>query len=117
MLRPLTFAACLAVGLTMSACDGGSSEGEGGRRSLPNSLSSVTGLDFETPSGVFPLYRGQDMNGGDVYYIVTESNEIDESIRLGLNWTPKASRRKAIVRNTFFPRCRPKPFWKCVCNA
>ncbi|MEJ7685429.1 MAG: hypothetical protein WKG06_47825 [Segetibacter sp.] len=36
-----------------------------------------------------PLYRGQDANGGDVYYIITESNNVDRSIKLGLNWTPK----------------------------
>lgn len=89
--RVLAFAVCLLLATSMSACDSDSESDspEGTRRSLPNSLASVTDLNFETPSGVFPLYRGQDMNGGDVFYIVTESNEIDESIRLGLNWTPK----------------------------
>ncbi len=89
-LRALAFMACLLTAMNLSACDDSSSTDEGGgRRSLPNSMTSVTDLNFETPSGVFPLYRGQDMNGGDVFYIITESNEIDESIRLGLNWTPK----------------------------
>ncbi|MEO7766216.1 MAG: hypothetical protein ABIS01_02275, partial [Ferruginibacter sp.] len=46
-------------------------------------------IDTVAATAVLPLYRGQDANGGDVYYIITESNKVDESIKLGLNWTPK----------------------------
>lgn len=58
-------------------------------RTLPNSLASATQIDTVNATAVLPLYRGQDANGGDVYYIITESNNVDESIRLGINWTPK----------------------------
>ncbi len=58
-------------------------------RSLPNSLESATEIDTVNATAVLPLYRGQDANGGDVYYIITESNDVDVSIKLGLNWTPK----------------------------
>ncbi|MEO7800882.1 MAG: hypothetical protein ABIR81_02725, partial [Ginsengibacter sp.] len=58
-------------------------------RSLPNHLASATEIDTVNATAVLPLYRGQDAYGGDVYYIITESNDVDESIKLGLNWTPK----------------------------
>ena len=63
--------------------------GEDKIKSLPNNMSSVTQIDTVNATGVFPLYRGQDANGGDVYYVLTESNNVDKSIELGLNWAPK----------------------------
>jgi len=57
--------------------------------SLPNQLGSATNIDTVNATAVLPLYRGQDANGGNVYYIITESNNVDTSISLGLNWTPK----------------------------
>ncbi len=59
------------------------------KRSLPNSLASATQIDTVNATAVLPLYRGQDASGGDVFYIITESNNVDKSIELGLNWTPK----------------------------
>ncbi|MEO6538357.1 MAG: hypothetical protein ABIT07_06810 [Ferruginibacter sp.] len=59
------------------------------KRSLPNSLESATQIDTVNATAVLPLYRGQDANGGDVFYIITESNNVDKSIELGVNWTPK----------------------------
>ncbi len=58
-------------------------------RMTPNNMASVTELDTVNATGVFPLYRGQDANGGDVYYVITESNDVDKAIELGLNWSPK----------------------------
>ncbi len=58
-------------------------------RTLPNQLASATQIDTVTATAVLPLYRGQDASGGDVFYIITESNNVDKSIELGLNWTPK----------------------------
>ena len=57
--------------------------------SLPNQLASATQIDTVNATAVLPLYRGQDASGGDVYYIITESNNVDKSIELGVNWTPK----------------------------
>ncbi|MBA3645242.1 MAG: hypothetical protein H0W63_03620 [Gemmatimonadaceae bacterium] len=59
------------------------------RRMLPNSLASATDVDTIAATATLPLYRGQDANGANVYFIITESNNVDESIRLGVNWTPK----------------------------
>lgn len=58
-------------------------------RTLSNQLASATQIDTITTTAVLPLYRGQDASGGDVYYTITESNNVDKSIELGLNWTPK----------------------------
>ncbi|MDQ6755491.1 MAG: hypothetical protein M3004_01000 [Bacteroidota bacterium] len=58
-------------------------------RTLPNNLASAKQIDTVNATAVLPLYRGQDASGGDVFYIITESNNVDKSIELGLNWTPK----------------------------
>lgn len=59
------------------------------KESTPNNMKSVTQLDTVNATGVFPLYRGQDANGGDVYFVLTESTEVGKAIDLGLNWAPK----------------------------
>ncbi len=59
------------------------------KRFLPNQLASATQIDTINATAVLPLYRGQDASGGDVFYIITESNNVDKSIELGVNWTPK----------------------------
>ncbi|MBA3497383.1 MAG: hypothetical protein H0T86_09780 [Gemmatimonadales bacterium] len=70
---------------------------------LPNNMASVISLDTAAATAVLPLYRGEDLNGGAVYFVITESNNIDESVRLGLNWAPKivhAAQTKAVQRAT-----------------
>lgn len=59
------------------------------KESTPNNMKSVTNLDTVNATGVFPLYRGQDANGGDVYFILTESTDVGRAIDLGVNWSPK----------------------------
>lgn len=71
------------------SCKKNDQPAEGKIKSLPNNMTSVTEIDTVNATGVFPLYRGQDANGGDVYYVITESNNVDKSIELGLNWAPK----------------------------
>lgn len=74
-----------------------------GVKSLPNSMTSATLLDTVAATGTLPLYRGQDANGNSVYFIITETNDVDESIRLGVNWTPKlvhAMRTRAVQTAT-----------------
>ncbi len=79
----------IATVLALGACKKNDSEKERSVRMLPNKLESATEIDTVAATAVLPLYRGQDASGGDVFYIITESNNLDESIRLGLNWTPK----------------------------
>ncbi len=84
----------LSVSLTFLVLSFSSCKKDGGTavmklRSLPNKLESATEIDTVNATAVLPLYRGQDANGGDVFYIITESNDVDKSIELGVNWTPK----------------------------
>lgn len=58
-------------------------------RSVPNNMASASEIDTVNATAVFPLYRGEDTDGNSVFYVITESNNVDESIRLGLNWAPK----------------------------
>ncbi|MDQ3017272.1 MAG: hypothetical protein M3R25_11215 [Bacteroidota bacterium] len=78
-----------AFALAIAGCQDESDPVVQGKRSLPNVLASATQIDMESVTAVLPLYRGKDANGGDVYYCITESNDVDISIRMGLNWTPK----------------------------
>ncbi len=56
---------------------------------IPNNMASVISLDTIAATAVLPLYRGEDASGGAVYFVITESNNLDEAVRLGLNWAPK----------------------------
>ncbi len=87
-----SFITCAVVALGLlgfSACNKNANDTVKKIRTLPNKLESATQIDTINATAVLPLYRGQDANGGDVYYIITESNNVDKSIELGLNWTPK----------------------------
>ncbi|MEP6509188.1 MAG: hypothetical protein ABJC63_13270, partial [Gemmatimonadales bacterium] len=78
------------AGLVVAGCnDNGTSPDNNRGHMLPNSLASATQVDTVNATAVLPLYRGLDASGGSVYYIITESNDIEESVRLGVNWTPK----------------------------
>lgn len=102
-----------SLGIATGACnDNGPTAASAGRRSLPNNMRSVTAIDTVAATGVFPLYRGEDMAGNSVYFVITESNDVDESIRLGLNWTPKlvhAIGTKAVQTATAANRGRKNP--------
>ncbi len=81
----------VSIVILISSCkkdnnkDGDDAIGE----TTPNQLASAKDVDTINGTAVLPLYRGIDANGGDVYYILTESNDIDQSIKLGINWAPK----------------------------
>ncbi len=78
------------AGLVVAGCsDNGTSPDNNRGHMLPNSLASATQIDTVNATAVLPLYRGLDASGSSVYYIITESNDIEESVRLGVNWTPK----------------------------
>ena len=80
----------LGSSLAVAACDSNGATDPGSRgRKLPNSLASATNIDTVAATATLPMYRGVDLNGNSVYYIITESNTVDESVRLGINWTPK----------------------------
>lgn len=78
-----------AFALAIASCQDEPTPVTHGLRSLPNFLASATQIDMAAATAILPLYRGKDANGGDVYYNITESNDLDMSIEMGVNWTPK----------------------------
>ncbi|MGI8510166.1 MAG: hypothetical protein ACR2MQ_12655 [Gemmatimonadaceae bacterium] len=104
----------LGIGAVMAGCGDNTTEPAraSAARMLPNSLASATEVDTAAATGVLPLYRGQDASGGSVYFIITETNDVDESVRLGVNWTPKlvhAMRTKAVQTATIVTGGRANP--------
>ncbi|MGI8952666.1 MAG: hypothetical protein ACR2FN_13910 [Chitinophagaceae bacterium] len=79
----------VAIVITMASCKKNNSTPAPMQKSFPTHLASATEIDKVTATAVLPLYRGEDANGGDVYYILTESNDVNEAFRLRLNWAPK----------------------------
>ncbi|MBA3317557.1 MAG: hypothetical protein H0T50_05635 [Gemmatimonadales bacterium] len=96
----------LGVGVAAGACSDDSPTPNDPSRPgqlLPNNLASVISLDTAAATAVLPLYRGEDASGNAVYFVITESNNLDESVRLGLNWAPKivhAAGTKAVQQAT-----------------
>ncbi|MEO5903782.1 MAG: hypothetical protein ABIQ55_07220 [Gemmatimonadaceae bacterium] len=79
---------------------------------LPNRLASANQIDTVSATAVLPLYRGLDQAGNSVYYILTESNNVEESVRLGINWAPKlvhALNTKAVQTATTVSGGRANP--------
>jgi hypothetical protein len=58
-------------------------------RGIPATFSSALELDTENKIVVLPLFRGEGPDGGDVYYIITESSDFRDAVRRGVNWAPK----------------------------
>ncbi len=56
---------------------------------IPNYLASATNIDQVSHTATLPLYRGQTTQEGRVWFIITESSDLDEAHRLGVNWAPK----------------------------
>ncbi len=56
---------------------------------IPNNMGSISDLDTAAATAVMPLYRGEDANGNAVYYVITESSNVDKSVSLEVNWAPK----------------------------
>ena len=98
----------VGIGLVAGGCGDDNSgptpdEPEPPGQLIPNNMASVISLDTVAATAVLPLYRGEDANGGAVYFVITESNSLDEAVRLGLNWAPKlihAAGTKAVQQAT-----------------
>lgn len=108
----LACAALVAIGV--GACDGDNATGADSNRtrSVPNNMASASQVDTVKATAVFPLYRGEDMAGNSVFYTLSESTDVDESIRLGINWASKmihAMNTKATQRATVVNRGRRNP--------
>ena len=56
--------------------------------SIPNQLESAINLDKVNHTVTLPLYKG-DANGDRVWFILTDTSDLNEAVRLGINWSPK----------------------------
>lgn len=58
-------------------------------RGIPATFSSALVLDPAAKIVELPLFRGEGPQGGDVYFILTESSDYDDAVKRGVNWAPK----------------------------
>ena len=58
-------------------------------RGIPNFLVSAIAIDKAAHTATLPLYRGEAPGRGRVWFIITESSDLNEAHRLGVNWAPK----------------------------
>jgi hypothetical protein len=58
--------------------------------SIPNQLVSAINVDKANHTVTLPLYKGE-VNDQRVWYVITESSDLREAVRLGVNWAPKLS--------------------------
>src|SRR5512142_3234290 len=56
--------------------------------SIPNQLESAINLDKVNHTVTLPLYKG-DANDDRVWFILTDTSDLNEAVRLGINWSPK----------------------------
>lgn len=83
----------LAAAATGSAALGGAVTPAAANQSdpptVPTTLPSARRLDREERRVTFPAYRGTDPSGDSVYFVLTATSHVEESIRQGVNWAPK----------------------------
>ena len=57
--------------------------------SIPNYLVSAIQIDKVNNTVTLPLYRGEAPGRGTTWFVITESSDLREAVRLGVNWSPK----------------------------
>src|SRR5689334_627072 len=57
--------------------------------SIPNYLVSAIRIDNVHNMVTLPLYEGVAPGRGRTWFVVTESSDLREAVRLGVNWAPK----------------------------
>lgn len=56
---------------------------------IPNYLVSAIAIDQANHTATLPLYQGEAPHLGRVWFILTESSNLTDAERLGINWAPK----------------------------
>ncbi len=56
--------------------------------SIPNQLESAINVDKVNHTATLPLYKGE-FGDQRVWFVITESSDLTEAVRLGVNWAPK----------------------------
>lgn len=85
MKRMAAIAAAVAL-LLPAAASSASADAQVG---IPNRLKSALALDKVAKTATLPLYRAVVKGSGSVWFVITESSDLREAQRLGVNWSPK----------------------------
>ncbi len=56
--------------------------------SIPNQLESAINVDKVNHTVTLPLYKGE-ADDDRVWFILTDTSDLNEAVRLGINWSPK----------------------------
>jgi hypothetical protein len=90
MKRKRLLAPFLAAAITLAtAAAGAANSASATTVGIPNYLASAIAIDKANHTATLPLYHGEVPGLGRVWFILTESSNLDDAIRLGVNWSPK----------------------------
>ena len=78
-----------ALGMLGGSQPVGASSMGGKHEGIPSELPSAIEIDEENLEVTLPLFRGRGPDGENVYYVLTESSDLGEALKHGLNWAPK----------------------------
>jgi hypothetical protein len=57
--------------------------------SIPNQMPSIIAIDKINLTVTLPLRRGRGPDGRAAYFVLTDTSDLNEAVRLGINWSPK----------------------------
>src|SRR6266568_6630448 len=77
--RPLTAPRALGLNAAKQAVAG----------EIPSTFAAAIALDTINQTITLPLYRGTGPRGERVFFILTESSDFGQAVKLGINWSPK----------------------------
>jgi len=73
----------------VSTAAGAASSASAATTGIPNYLVSAIAIDHANHTATLPLYQGEAQHVGRVWFILTESSNLADAERLGINWAPK----------------------------
>lgn len=88
-LRVITISAVVAAVGLIGSVNGSAAVAKPATLSIPNYLVSALQIDKVSNTVTLPLFRGEAPGRGTTWFIVTESSDLREAVRLGVNWSPK----------------------------
>lgn len=91
MLRkPRFIRAVAAAAITLGTLSiGAAASASAAPTGIPNYLVSAIAINKAAHTATLPLYRGEAPGIGRVWFILTESSNLADAERLGINWAPK----------------------------
>lgn len=81
--------ALATLGLSGSSRPAAAESHSGSRSGIPPELPSAIEIDEENLEVTLPLFRGRGPGDETVYYVLTESSDLQKANKHGLNWAPK----------------------------